>query len=232
MTRVSPAKHAIRSEAWALLRRTLPMRRPRSGRRLLAAAFGIAVSLVATRARADDASTPRLSIDWGKLAEALRDGSAALFAHRWNRGRLERNVPTPAPGEWKWLGDSPQMSLVARDWGATQLIAGRLTVTDQMRLSRSIRMVVTRVRLGDGRIMPFAQLGLGQWRIDTDLLPALPRDVELAAQAGGGFELALAPHARIAIEIDYTVLYRETHEPQMVTAPHVLGTFVAARAVF
>jgi hypothetical protein len=208
------------------------MRRARSRRRLLAAAFSIALSLVATSTRADESSS-RASIDWGrKLADLLRDGPAALFAPRWNHRRLEQTFATPPPGEWKWFDDSPQMSLVARDWGATQLIAGRLTVTDQMRLSRSIRMVVSRVRLGDGRITPFAQLGLGQWRIDTDLLPALPRDVELAAQAGGGFELALARRARLAVEIDYTILYRETHEPQMVTAPHVLATFLAARAVF
>jgi hypothetical protein len=207
------------------------MRRAGSRRRLLAAAFGIAVSLVATRAHADDPS-PRLSIDWGKLADWLSDESSAVFARRGSHGRLEQKVPTPPPGEWKWFGDAPQMSLVAHDWGATQLIAGRLSVADQMRLSRSIRMVVSRVRLGDGRITPFAQLGLGQWRIDTDLLPALPRDVELAAQTGGGFELALAPRARLALEIDYTILYRETHEPQMVTAPRVLGAFLAARAVF
>jgi hypothetical protein len=188
------------------------------------------MSLVTPCAHADDSL--RLSIDWGKLADLLRDGPAVLFGQRWNHGRLEQTFSAPPPAEWKWFGDSPQMSLVARDWGATQLIAGRLTVTDQMRLSRSIRMVVSRVRLGDGRITPFAQLGLGQWRIDTDLLPALPRDVELAAQTGGGFELALARRARLAVEIDYTILYRETHEPQMVTAPHMLTTFLAARAVF
>src|SRR5260221_12165788 len=93
-------------------------------------------------------------------------------------------------------------------------------------------MFITRVRIADGRLAPFAQVGLGQWRIDTDLMPSLPRDVELAAQLGGGFELALAKLAAVALEVDYTLLYRETHEPQMVFAPQVLSMFVAGHVRF
>ena len=138
----------------------------------------------------------------------------------------------PAYQSAPWVGASPDFSIVARDWRSTQLLVGRLSLTDQSRVTRSSRMVVTRVRLIDGVLAPFAQVGLGQWRIDNDLLPSLPRDVELAGQIGSGFDLALGRSAALAVEVDYTLLYREQHEPQMVVGPHVWATFLAARARF
>ena len=99
-------------------------------------------------------------------------------------------------------------------------------------MSRSSRMVVTRFRLADGRIAPFAHVGLGQWRVDTDLMPVLPNDIELATQVGGGFEIALSRRATLAVEADDTILMRATHEPQTIPGPHVWGTFLAARACF
>lgn len=137
-----------------------------------------------------------------------------------------------APGEGKWFGLSPHVSLVARDWEGAQLLLGHLVLTDQLRLSRSSRMVVSRIRLADGRFAPFAHVGLGQWRVDTNLMPVLPRDVELATQVGGGFEIALSRHAALAVEADHTILMREHHEPQMVAEPYVWGAFLAARALF
>jgi hypothetical protein len=132
----------------------------------------------------------------------------------------------------KWFGVSPHVSIVARDWGGAQLLLGHLTLTDQLRLSRSSRMFVSRVRLADGRFAPFAHVGIGQWRVDTDLMPVLPRDVELATQLGLGFEIAFARQAALALEGDYTILIRDQHEPQMVAAPHLLGAFLAGRAKF
>jgi hypothetical protein len=93
-------------------------------------------------------------------------------------------------------------------------------------------MVLSRVRLANGRFTPFLQVGVGQWRVDTDLVPYLPRDVEIAEQTGGGFEFALTRNAVIAVEGDYTILYREQHEPQMVADARPWVTFVAARARF
>ena len=93
-------------------------------------------------------------------------------------------------------------------------------------------MVLSRIRLANGRFTPFVQVGIGQWRVDTDLVPYLPRDVEIAEQTGGGFEFALSRSAVIAVEADYTILYREQHEPQMVAEPRPWVTFVAARARF
>jgi len=218
------------------------MRRAPYASRLVAAAVALATAVVCQPARADDAL--RLSVDWGKLGDVLRDGAARLLHHGGGRAerpaggrpgprsRAEAMLPSQPPPDAKWLGDSPQVSLVARDWGASQLLVGQLTLTDQLRVSRSIRMVVSRVRLAHGRLAPFAQLGLGQWRVDNDLLPLLPHDIEPAGQAGGGFEIAVARAAALAVEVDYTVLYREEHEPQMVAGPRMLGVYLAARAVF
>jgi hypothetical protein len=174
----------------------------------------------------------RLHVDWAKLEVILREGPDAFLprAESWS------SAPEPSQGaassEQKWFGLSPHVSLVARDWAGAQLLLGHLVLTDQLRLSRSSRMVVTRFRLADGRIAPFAHVGLGQWRVDTDLMPVLPHDVELATQIGGGFEIALSRRATLAVEADDTILIREAREPQMIAGPHVWGVFLAARAGF
>jgi hypothetical protein len=204
--------------------------------RMAAAMLAAAATLCAGRAGADDGV--RLRVQWGKLADVVRDGGASLLLLRpsWpqsdgrpGEGRLESAAPS---SEVRWLGASPHLSVVARDWGSAQIVVGHLSLTDQSRLTRSSRMFITRVRFADGRLAPFGQAGLGQWRIDADLLPSLPRDVELAAQLGGGFELAIARFVTVALEADYTVLYREQHEPQMVSGPHLWGAFLAGRMRF
>jgi len=197
--------------------------------RALGAAAVIAITLGSTTARAEE--TSRANLDWEKLADAIRTGGEMLFpregfAVRPTTLRREQEIE-------RWVGVTPHLSLVARDWSGVQLLmGGHVALTDQLRLSRSSRMVVSRVRLADGRIAPFAQLGLGQWRIDTDLMPVLPRDTELATQLGGGFELKLAPRWRLALEVDYTLLYREGHEPQQVAGTRLWGAFLATHAAF
>jgi hypothetical protein len=109
---------------------------------------------------------------------------------------------------------TPRLTLVARDWSGAQLFAGRLSLTDQIRLIRSSRMVLGRVRFGSGRLAPFSQIGLGQWRIDGDLMPAMPHKVEPAGQLGGGFELRLGSRAVVALEADYTLLCPLDDSPQ------------------
>jgi hypothetical protein len=183
-----------------------------------------------------------LSVDWSKLESVLREGPDAFLPRESPTfdgrvtadpsGHAAEGPQAASAAEPKWFGLSPHVSLIARDWGSAQLLLGHLALTDQLRLSRSSRMVVTRVRLADGRFAPFAHVGLGQWRVDTDLMPVLPRDVELATQVGGGFELAFSRRAALAIEADHTILIRERHEPQMIATPYVWGAFLAARAVF
>jgi hypothetical protein len=191
-------------------------------------AVALAAWLVGGRAHADDGL--RVSVRWDKLADLMRNG--ALLPGESLHPLYEHRTAAASGIEPRRFGVSPHLSLVARDWNGAQLLLGHLTLTDQVRLSRSSRMVLTRVRIAEGRLMPFAQAGLGQWRVDTDWMPVLPHDVELAGQLGGGFELAVGQGARIALEADYTILYREQHEPQMVSAPHLWGAFFAARIPF
>ncbi len=201
----------------------------------------LAVS-VAPAARADGGGTTTtgLSVDWGKLvvqglawvssnSEKQKEHPATSSSEM--RAASE-GLRTAESSQVAWFGVAPQVSVVARDWGDVLRLTGRLSPTDQVRLSRSSRMVVTRIRVGEGHLVPFAQLGLGQWRIDTDVLPGFVRDTEIAAQFGGGLELRLAPKAAVALEYDYTVLYRELHEPQNIPTPHLFGAMVASRIVF
>jgi hypothetical protein len=185
--------------------------------------------------RADD--TVALPVDWGKLGALLRHGADALQPREPGRpeaqdrnesGRFDGGVADTPP----WLGTALRVSLVARDWGASQVLWGHLSLTDQMRLTRSTRMVVSRVRFANGRIAPFGQLGLGQWRIDQSVLPTLPGDAHPAAQVGGGFEFELVPHATIAVEGDCTMLYRESREPEALAVAQVASALLAARASF
>jgi hypothetical protein len=189
-------------------------------------AVALATWLVSGQAGADD--RVRVSVSWGKLVDLLRDGVSLFPRESWSP-LLER---TTSGVDARRFGVSPHLSLVARDWGGAQLIVGHLMLTDQVRLSRSSRMVLSRLRIAEGPLMPFVQAGLGQWRVDTDWMPVLPHDVELAGQLGGGLELGVGHGASIAVEADYTILYREQHEPQMVSAPHLWGTFFAARLPF
>jgi hypothetical protein len=194
-----------------------------------AAAIALATCLVTHHAAASDRLA--LSVDWGKLGDFLRGGTLFPAQESWRPASLEQK-PASSSVDLPWLGSSTHVSLVARDWSGAQLLMGHLMLTDELRLSRSCRMVLTRLRLVDGRFTPFFQAGIGQWRVDTDLMPFLPRDVELAGQTGGGFELAVGSVATIALEADYTILYREQHEPQMVSEPRPWVAFVAARARF
>ena len=129
--------------------------------------------------------------------------------------------------------DVVRTSLVARDWrGAVRVAGERSLLSDSFRLTRSSRMIVGRVTLETGRLRPYAHLGLGEWRVDRDVLPLSPRDQEFATQLSGGVELRLAKHARLAWESDYTILCREKREPQNVPTPHVLGSFAVLEAKF
>lgn len=206
----------------------------------MAAALAVSLTLLAPTAQADD--SPRLSVDWGKLGEVLRQAPGMLLPrehdvehveHPEHGDRADGDIPLAAR---RLVGLAPRMSLVARDWGASQLLVGNLTVTDQLRLTRSSRMVVSRVRLAEGRLVPFAQLGVGEWRVDRTLVPALPLNQQLAAQAGAGFEFAVAPSFAVAVEADWTLLWDDAiasqPQPQTIGGPNLWGALLAARARF
>ena len=196
---------------------------------VVAAAF-----FLATAARAE--TTARWTVDWAKLADVIQNGAAGLIPLETPHPAQARyDSKSPPPGSpWLFPNEAVRLavSLVARDWGGAQLLVGHLTLIDQLRLSRSSRMIVTRVRIAQGPIVPFVQAGIGQWRVDTELLPKLPRDVETAVQLGVGFEFAFSRAIALAVEADHTLLIRGLHEPQMVSAPYLWATSLAAKFIF
>jgi hypothetical protein len=186
------------------------------------------VLMLSGNVRADQSL--RVPVAWNGLEEAIRVGGAMLLLPQAGWRPETRDVVTGTAGTS--AVHVPRATLVARDWGGALVLVGHLSPTDQFRLSRSTRMIMGRVHVPIGRFTPFAQLGLGQWRLDPDLFPACVRDVESAGQVGGGMEYSIGRGAAIAFETDYTVLYREQHEPQMVDTPQHWSSFVAARWVF
>ena len=204
------------------------------------AALALAAFFVAGAAVADEDSVrPPLSSSRAGpaepqgLADVIRAGGIPIFP---SLGRVDdpfANGEADTTRAQPLLGTKPAWTLVARDWAGTQLLRGdHVSLTDQLRLSRSTRMVVMRVSLADSRFSPFMQIGLGEWRIDTELVPVLPHDTEPAAQRGGGWEIRVAKRWRVGLELDYTVLYREQHEPQMISGPRLLSGYLATRISF
>jgi hypothetical protein len=210
--------------------RSVSVRRP-----VLAGAVACAACLFGVGASADE--RPPLKIDWQHITDAFRTGGIVLAPDT-----ADRQVPTPTGAQessqsGRPLGEEahstsggPDTSLVARDWDGPRLFVGHLSPIDRIRFSRSSRMLVGRVRVPAGRVVPFIQLGLGQWRVDTVLLP-YRRDVAYAAQLGYGFELPVASHAAIAFEAEYTFLYRDQRSAGAASLG-LWGSFAAARVRF
>ena len=190
-----------------------------------AAAGALTLALSLCESSASAMGGVRLSVDWSRLGDMLHDASRILPGDA-REGALDHESDSREGGP-RWLGASPYITLVARDWSGARRLLGHLTLTDDVRVIRSCRMVFSRVRLSGGRIVPFAQAGLGQWRIDRDLMPALRQDMQPAGQLGGGFELDVGPRALFAVEASYTI---PSHEPEV--APYILAMVLAARATF
>lgn len=164
-----------------------------------------------------------------RCAEVLSGNGGGCFVQ--NVALRERTLdPNPQSAGNAWFGVAPRVSLVARGWGSAFKVAGdRLALVDAMRLTSSTRMVMTRVRISDRRFTPFTQIGLGQWRMDPNLLPLAPRNPEIAAQLGGGFELAVLHNWQIAVETSATVIYRDDRQPVDAATPRMWSTMFASR---
>jgi hypothetical protein len=199
----------------------------------LAAMTAIAVFAVSGTAKAD----PNLKVDWGRALVELdgyvRGGGENSGAQAAARADKPNDDPFVLNGGNAVAGVTPRVALVARDWATAYRVAGdRLSLADAMRLSSSTRMVITRVRFDVGRFRPFLQLGLGQWRTDTNLLPFTPRSTEIAGQAGGGVELALTRAWQIACESSVTALYREQRESDDIPQTRMWSATIASRLEF
>lgn len=221
--------------------------------RLRALVATTAALLCTITASAPAKADPGDNVDWSRILVELnvvaREGMDVFEAQRCaevlsgngggcfvvDNGRRERPVlePTAQTAGNAWFGVAPRVSLVARDWGSAFKVAGdRLALVDAMRLTSSTRMVMTRVRLSDRRFTPFLQLGLGQWRMDPNLLPLAPRNPEIAAQMGGGFELAILHNWQVAVETSATVIYRDDVQPVDAATPRMWSTMLASRLVW
>jgi len=206
------------------------------------AAFALATTFASSAAMAD-------TNEWGRVLSDLdavsRKGADVLDSPRCTPAgcQTDTNATAAAPerGVKPNVQDTtndhlvtfrPSVSLVARDWGSSFRVAGeRLALVDALRLTSSTRMVLTRFRMTDSRISPFAQVGIGQWRTDPYLLPLTPSYMELAAQAAGGVELRLMGSWQIALESTMTSIYRERSDRSM-PSPHMWSTTFASRVDF
>lgn len=209
--------------------------------------LGVAVMAAASAfafaapARADES---RAAIDWMtklvQLDQYVRTGSErpqlALPSRTGDRPVTHSTEPYDQNPGNAWFGVAPRVSFVARDWASSLRLHGdRLSLVDAMRLSHSTRMIVTRVRLGDpvvSRVVPFAQIGLGQWRTDTNIMPLTPRSTEIAGQAGGGIEIQISRTWQLAAESSMTALYQERYEELNVPQTRFWSAMFASRLEF
>lgn len=179
-------------------------------------------------------------IDWGKLLVRVdayaRHGSEQVQSETHAASLEAHGQPLLHTAGNAWFGVAPSVTIVARDWGEAYRLAGdRLSIADELRLSSSTRMVVGRVRLADShvsRITPFAQLGAGQWRTDSSILPLTPHATEIAAQVGGGVELRLNGVWQLACETSGTVFIRDYRAADNMPSTKLWSTMIASRLVW
>lgn len=196
----------------------------------------VSCGLAPTVARADNPVA--LALDVGKVIES---------SYAWLEGRGSKQLVVsprvadkPAAtatftvnGTEKPATTPPlRLSLVARDWEGAYTVTGGTMVTDELRLSRSSRMAVARARLDMGSFQPYVHAAMGEWRYDPAILPLLPANKEYASQLAVGFQYRVAKHARLAVEADYTLLCRESREPQNNPSPSVFGSYAVFRTGF
>lgn len=208
---------------------------------------GVAVAAFATCVAAPSAAHAEPGVDWMRIvldldtlarrgADALdspRCASTGCGQPRVRTPALEPHDPNPQNAGNAWFGVAPRVSLVARDWASAYRVAGdRLALVDAVRLSSSTRMVLSRVRLSDRRFTPFAQVGLGQWRVDTNVMPLTRRYMEIAAQVGGGLEVRLSRRWQVAAESTITLLHADGPQPAEVAVPLLWSTMLASRLEF
>jgi hypothetical protein len=175
-------------------------------RRPISRAVGVCIVFVGSiHAGGAKADLPvRIAVDWEKLGVLLqRDDAEPPSGRRsetdhYQRPSTARSLFDAATGSGRW-------SLIARDWNASRPIMGPSTAIDEVKTWRSRRMVLMRIKLTEGPLAPFAQIGLGEWRIDPDA-PSLPHVSLTAGQIGIGLGYALASTISIVVEADCTAL--------------------------
>jgi hypothetical protein len=195
--------------------------------RFLAVSLFLVCSFACPRLHAE---SMRLAVDWGRALALGESWVHDRKHHKDHASPIASLRHDSDDDESSFLGTNPRFSIVLRDWeGGHHLAGGLLSVTDAIRMSRSSRMLLSRMTMTSGQVMPFVQFGAGQWRVDKDMQPFLPKDVELAALLGCGFDFALTHNLAVALETDWTILYRETREATNIGAAHIFSSFAALR---
>ena len=196
------------------------------------ASFGVAASFLAVLVSAAPAHAepiqeliPRLVTEGGWLRSHYPGQDAAAVQ---DHPTLYRREPVAAPPEL--LGSELHVAIVARDWQAAyNLTDGRAFLFDRLRMIRSSRMAVTRLILGGGRVMPYAEVSVGQWRPDTDLMPWIRSDLQAASQLAMGFQMHVASRCALAWDVEQTEIFASAGN---VPSTHVWASFAALRAEF
>jgi predicted nucleic acid-binding Zn ribbon protein len=189
---------------------------------LLSLLLALASIAFAHHAQASD-GMGRLHVDWAGFADAYRALTTGAVRGATDLSTRARGV---SPESSAWFGSGVLVSIVARDWqGATRLAGGPLSVTDAVRTSNASRMLVTRVGLGGGRIVPYVHIGAGQWRDPDQHLRDAPLTV--AAEAGAGFETLIDRRCAVAFEYETTALYRDDYRNAGLS--QMQGFFAVAR---
>lgn len=190
---------------------------------LLTCIFVLGLISIAHQADAAEGGM-RLRVDWSSFADTYRMLSAGSSSPGHDTASNARVVTSEASA---WFGSGAMVSILLRDWqGATHLAGGPMAVTDAIRASSASRMLVARVGLGGGRIVPYLHVGAGQWREPEQRLRDAP--VEVAGEAGVGFETLLARSCAFAVEYNWTALYIDDHRTNGI-APQMSGVFAVAR---
>ena len=151
---------------------------------------------------------------------SAREGSATAES--------ERARAMPVADERPFVDfSSPNVSLVARDWrGSFKLAGDRTLLVDDLRPTASNRLVVVRLAT-DARLTTFAQIGVGEWRIDQAMFPNARSYSEVAGQVSTGFELRVPWGLRVAGEAQYTALYHDLHYSPDEVAPRIVAFVLA-----
>ena len=179
---------------------------------LASAIFASSLTVLApSTARAADTVAPKttlfdLALEGNRFINAAMSGNAPSGREA---AEATNANPTAATAQPMPLVDFlPRASLVARDWRGSMNVAGRSMLLDDLRPAASQRMVLARIA-SDARLSPYAQVGAGEWRIDTALFPQSPTRQALAGSIGAGLELRTNAGFQVAGETNYTVFYRD-----------------------
>ncbi len=164
--------------------------------------------------------------------DLFREGVRFLY-----KLRMKPRFPGPPlmptlPEDTPLVGQKLNLSLYLRDRNGSAPLLGvdDRSAIDFAKVSRSTRMIFGRALLGKGRIQPFAQIGAGYFRMDTDT--RYVGDLKVGVQYGLGVQIRLNPSCAIAVEANQSLFYRDPRVPQHFAPGGVFSVYAALRLQF